>query len=35
MPLLGFGVSFAIPSLITAIVGSVPKEQTGIGSGAL
>jgi DHA2 family methylenomycin A resistance protein-like MFS transporter len=33
--LLGFGVSFAIPSLITAIVGSVPKEQTGIGSGAL
>lgn len=33
--LLGFGVSFAIPSLITAIVSSVPKEQTGIGSGAL
>jgi DHA2 family methylenomycin A resistance protein-like MFS transporter len=33
--LLGFGVSFAIPSLITAIVGSVPKEHTGIGSGAL
>ncbi|MEC3982034.1 MFS transporter [Amycolatopsis sp. H20-H5] len=33
--LLGFGVSFAIPSLITAIVGAVPKEQTGIGSGAL
>ncbi len=33
--LLGFGVSFAIPSLITAIVGSVPREQSGIGAGAL
>ncbi|MFC9057714.1 MFS transporter [Streptomyces sp. NPDC057074] len=32
---LGFGVSFAIPPLMTAIVGSVPKEQSGIASGAL
>jgi DHA2 family methylenomycin A resistance protein-like MFS transporter len=32
---LGFGVSFAIPSLITAIMSSVPKELTGIGGGAL
>lgn len=31
----GFGVSFAIPSLVTATVGSTPKEQAGIGSGAL
>lgn len=33
--LLGFGVSFAIPSLIAAVVGSIPKELAGIGSGAL
>ncbi|MFJ8954983.1 MFS transporter [Streptomyces sp. NPDC102381] len=32
---LGFGVSFAIPPLMTAIVGSVAKEQSGIASGAL
>lgn len=31
----GFGVSFAIPSLIAAVIGSVPKEQAGIGAGAL
>ncbi|WP_239616214.1 MFS transporter [Cohnella mopanensis] len=33
--LAGFGVSFAIPSLIAAVVSSVPKEQAGIASGAL
>lgn len=32
---LGFGVSFAIPSLLTVVVGSVPKELAGVGSGAL
>ncbi|MCF4139460.1 MFS transporter [Streptomyces sp. Tue 6430] len=32
---LGFGVSFAIPSLMTAVVGSVAGEQSGIASGAL
>ncbi len=32
---LGFGVSFAIPSLMTAVVGAVAKEQAGIASGAL
>ncbi|MFE9413080.1 MFS transporter [Streptomyces sp. NPDC006704] len=31
----GFGVSFAIPSLVTTLVSSVPKEQAGIASGAL
>lgn len=31
----GFGVSFAIPSLVTATVSATPKEQVGIGSGAL
>lgn len=31
----GFGVSFAIPSLVTATVSAVPKDQVGIGSGAL
>ncbi|MEU0434061.1 MFS transporter [Streptomyces sp. NPDC006290] len=31
----GFGVSFAIPSLVVATVSSTPKEQVGIGSGAL
>lgn len=35
LALLGFGVSFAIPSLLTAVVGSVPRELAGIGSGAL
>ncbi|KIL41008.1 MFS transporter [Gordoniibacillus kamchatkensis] len=33
--LTGFGVSFAIPSLLAAVVASVPKEQAGISSGAL
>lgn len=33
--LLGFGVSFTIPPLMTAVVGSVAKEQAGIASGAL
>jgi MFS transporter, DHA2 family, methylenomycin A resistance protein len=33
--ILGFGVSFAIPPLMTAVVGSVAKEQSGIASGAL
>jgi DHA2 family methylenomycin A resistance protein-like MFS transporter len=33
--ILGFGVSFAIPPLMTAVVGSVPTEYAGIGSGAL
>ncbi|TDV55953.1 MFS transporter [Actinophytocola oryzae] len=32
---LGFGVSFAIPSLLAAVVGSVPTELAGVGSGAL
>ena len=32
---LGFGVSFAIPSLVTAVVGAVPAEFAGIGAGAL
>ncbi|WP_246072917.1 MFS transporter [Paenibacillus dokdonensis] len=33
--LIGFGVSFTIPSLMTAVISSVPKEQTGAISGAL
>ncbi|XEC94504.1 MFS transporter [Paenibacillus tarimensis] len=33
--LIGFGVSFTIPSLMAAIISSVPKEQTGAISGAL
>ncbi|WP_282940186.1 MFS transporter [Paenibacillus sp. RC67] len=33
--LVGFGVSFTIPSLMAAVISSVPKEQTGIVSGAL
>ncbi|MGI8648095.1 MAG: MFS transporter [Mycobacteriales bacterium] len=33
--LLGFGVSFAIPSLMMGVVSAVPKEQPGIGAGAL
>ena len=32
---LGFGVSFAIPSLISAVVASAATQQTGIGAGAL
>ena len=32
---LGFGVSFAIPSLVTAVVGAVPAEYAGIGAGTL
>jgi DHA2 family methylenomycin A resistance protein-like MFS transporter len=32
---LGFGVSFTVPPLMTAVVGSVPGEQSGIASGAL
>lgn len=32
---LGFGVSFAIPPLMTVVVGSVVKEQSGIAAGAL
>ena len=31
----GFGVSFAIPSLVVSVISSTPKEQAGIGSGAL
>ncbi|MGW2717930.1 MFS transporter [Streptomyces sp. NPDC001492] len=31
----GFGVSFAIPSLVTATVSATPKEQVGIASGVL
>ncbi|MCR2807569.1 MFS transporter [Paenibacillus soyae] len=33
--LIGFGVSFTIPSLMAAVISSVPKEQTGSVSGAL
>lgn len=33
--LFGFGVSFVIPSLMAAVVSSVPKGQTGAASGAL
>jgi DHA2 family methylenomycin A resistance protein-like MFS transporter len=32
---LGFGVSFAIPSLITAVVAAAATQQAGIGAGAL
>ncbi|WP_439383791.1 MFS transporter [Amycolatopsis lexingtonensis] len=32
---LGFGVSLAIPSLLTAVVGSAPPELAGIAGGAL
>jgi DHA2 family methylenomycin A resistance protein-like MFS transporter len=35
LALLGFGVSLAIPSLLTAVVGSVPQELAGIAGGAL
>ncbi|ASS69362.1 MFS transporter [Paenibacillus sp. RUD330] len=33
--LFGFGVSFTIPALMTAVMSSVPREQTGAVSGAL
>lgn len=33
--LLGFGVSLAVPSLLTAVVGSAPPELAGIAGGAL
>ncbi|MBP1975717.1 DHA2 family methylenomycin A resistance protein-like MFS transporter [Cohnella thailandensis] len=33
--LIGFGVSLTIPSLMAAVLASVPKEQTGTASGAL
>ncbi|MCX4092902.1 MFS transporter [Nocardia sp. alder85J] len=33
--IFGFGVSFAIPALVTATVSATPKDQAGIGSGAL
>jgi DHA2 family methylenomycin A resistance protein-like MFS transporter len=33
--LAGFGVSFALPALIAAVVSAAPKEQAGIASGAL
>ncbi|WNV83580.1 MFS transporter [Umezawaea sp. Da 62-37] len=33
--LLGFGVSFAVPSLMTAVLGSVPRELAGVGGGAV
>jgi DHA2 family methylenomycin A resistance protein-like MFS transporter len=32
---LGFGISYAMPSLMVAVMGSVPRELVGIGSGAL
>lgn len=33
--LMGFGVSYAIPALVTATVTAMPPEHAGIGSGAL
>ncbi|MEU8635144.1 MFS transporter [Amycolatopsis sp. NPDC048633] len=35
LALLGFGVSLAIPSLLTSVVGSAPPELAGIAGGAL
>ncbi|WP_328612619.1 MFS transporter [Amycolatopsis sp. NBC_00355] len=35
LALLGFGVSLAIPSLLTATIGSVPRDLAGIAGGAL
>ncbi|MEV6644619.1 MFS transporter [Amycolatopsis sp. NPDC051371] len=35
LALLGFGVSLAIPSLLTAVVGSAPAELAGTAGGAL
>ncbi|QHW29669.1 MFS transporter [Paenibacillus rhizovicinus] len=33
--LIGFGISFAIPALMAAVISSVPQEQAGAASGAL
>lgn len=33
--LTGFGISFTIPSLIAAVISSLPKELSGVASGAL
>ncbi|MDR9856110.1 MFS transporter [Paenibacillus sp. VCA1] len=33
--LIGLGVSFTIPALMTAVIGAAPQEQTGAVSGAL
>ncbi len=35
LALLGFGVSLAIPSLLTAVVAAAPADLTGIAGGAL
>jgi len=35
LALLGFGVSLAIPSLLTAVVGAAPPELAGVAGGAL
>ncbi|MEV6830416.1 MFS transporter [Amycolatopsis sp. NPDC051102] len=35
LALLGFGVSLAIPSLLTAVVTAVPSDLTGVAGGAL
>ncbi|WIX85863.1 MFS transporter [Amycolatopsis sp. DG1A-15b] len=35
LALLGFGVSLAIPSLLTAVVASAPPDLTGVAGGAL
>jgi DHA2 family methylenomycin A resistance protein-like MFS transporter len=35
LALLGFGVSLAIPSLLTSVVGSAPPELAGTAGGAL
>ncbi|MEV7095938.1 MFS transporter [Amycolatopsis sp. NPDC051045] len=35
LALLGFGVSLAIPALLTAVVGSAPPELAGLAGGAL
>ncbi|MFD5824799.1 MFS transporter [Lentzea sp. NPDC060358] len=35
LALLGAGVSFAVPALVTAVVGAVPPAQAGVGSGAV
>ncbi|MFE1267847.1 MFS transporter [Streptomyces sp. NPDC058758] len=33
--LLGFGISYALPSLVVAVMGAVPRELSGVASGAL
>ncbi|MGW4160219.1 MFS transporter [Streptomyces sp. NPDC004788] len=33
--MLGFGISYAMPSLVVSVMGSVPRELSGIASGAL